>query len=135
MRPTAEMWSAATGEVATAKVCPAEMATTTAEVGAPTEMTASAEVGTPTEMTATPAVRRAAAMTAATSAAMRRRVSRGGQNGHENENDKGSKFCHGVGLASELRQQRGRMLEWDNSRTMLEFPAPRGRKRLTDVVT
>jgi hypothetical protein len=78
----------------------------TAEVGAPTEMTTTAEVGTPTEMTATPAVRRAAAMTAATSAAMRRRVSRAGQNGHENENDKGSKFCHGVGLASELRQQR-----------------------------
>ena len=104
MRSTAEMRSAAAGEVTAAEVAPTEMATT-AEVGAATQMAAATtEVGTTTEMAA--AMRCAtAAVTSATP--LRRRVSGGGQNGHENENDEGSKFCHdcSIDLANELREQ------------------------------
>jgi hypothetical protein len=101
MRSTAEMRSAAAGEMA-----PTEMATTTtAEVGAATQMAAATtEVGTTTEMAAA-TVRCPAAVTSATP--LRRRVSGGGQNGHENDNDEGSKFCHdcSIDLANELREQ------------------------------
>jgi hypothetical protein len=50
-------------------------------------------------------VRCPAAVTSATP--LRRRVSGGGQNGHENDNDEGSKFCHdcSIDLANELREQ------------------------------
>jgi hypothetical protein len=113
MRTTAEMRSAAR-EVAAAEVGPAKMATAAAEVG-PTEMaTATTEVGTTTTDVGTTAemaaatVRCAAAVTsAAPAASLRRRISGGGQNGHKNENDEGSKFCHdySIDLANELREQ------------------------------
>jgi hypothetical protein len=92
--------------VTAAEVAPTEMAPTTAEVGAATQMAAATtEVGTTTEMAAAATVRCPAAVTSATP--LRRRVSGGGQNGHENDNDEGSKFCHdcSIDLANELREQ------------------------------
>jgi hypothetical protein len=97
MRSTAKMRStAAATEVGPAEASPtsnmaaSEMTAATAEVG-----TTATEVRASTNMAAASTVRCSAAMTSATPAApLRRRISGGSQNGHQNENDQGSKFCH-----------------------------------------
>ena len=128
MRPTAEMRPAAAREVAAAEMTATDMATATTEVGT------TATVGATTEMTAS-TVWRSAAVTSATAASLRRRISGGGQNGHEYEDNEGSGFCHdySIGFANELRSAVLEMLKRYNACRMPGFPMRAGTESLTDV--
>jgi crotonobetainyl-CoA:carnitine CoA-transferase CaiB-like acyl-CoA transferase len=112
----------------------------TADVSTPAEMRSAAAASkmTTTEMAAsgmasadtTTAVRCSATMTSATS---RRRISGGGQNGQDNQNDKSLEFCHdsSIGFANELRQQLRRQSKRSNAQCPARVP---DRNCLTDVV-
>jgi hypothetical protein len=112
----------------------------TADVSTRAEMrpAAAAAKMTTTEMAAsgmasadtTTAVRCSATVTSATS---RRRISGGGQNGQDNQNDNSLEFCHdsSIGFANELRQQLRRQLKRSNAQCPAGVP---DRNCLTDVV-
>jgi hypothetical protein len=108
----------------------------TADVSTPAEMRPAAAAS---KMTASgmasadtaAAVRCPATMTSA--ASLRRRISGGGQNGQDNENDKGFEFCHygSISFANQLPQQLRRQSKPSNAQCPAGVP---DWKRLTDVV-